>query len=64
MKEELIAALKKERELFKSRSMSTFEHDLAIKYLETGYKPVDYYDHELLQAAVDDYDTLCSDYLS
>ena len=62
MKEKLIEALKSERELFRSRLQDTTEHDVAIRYLETGCKPKEYYHFELLTSCVEDFDTMCKDY--
>lgn len=58
----LIDALKVERGHFVSRGQSTLDHDVAIKYLETGRTDEDPDDFELLDAAMNDYDTMCSDY--
>jgi hypothetical protein len=62
MKEKLIEELKKERERFLNRNQDTIEHDLTIKYLQTGILPRNWEDYELLGAAKDDFNTLCSDY--
>ena len=62
MKQKLIEALKAERERFKGRGQSTEDHDMAITYLETGSLPSHPEDFELLEAAINDFDTLCSDY--
>jgi len=64
----LIKALDVERQLFAKRGQSTEEHDIAIKWLESGEAPSydedEVYDnYELLYAAMFDYDTLCFDYL-
>lgn len=58
----LIEALKQERARFEKNEQSTLEHDVAIEYLETGKTDEDPDEFELLGAAMEDYDTLCSDY--
>lgn len=62
-KEKLIAALQKERDLFNAQHLDTNDHDVALSYLKYGVLPsmgVDQY--ELLNAAINDFDILCSDY--
>ena len=61
-KQKLIDALKVERDWFEKSGHSTIEHDVAIAYLESGSynENPDYY--ELLDACINDYDTVCSDY--
>jgi len=61
-KQRLIDALKHERGLFVLRGQSTREHDLAIKYLETGKTDADPQDFELLDAVMNDCDTMYYDY--
>ena len=59
----LIEALEKERALFDKRHQDTTEHDVEINYLKHGVLPsmgVDQF--ELLDAVVNDFDTVCSDY--
>jgi hypothetical protein len=64
-KEELIKALEKERDQFKGRGQSTADHDAAIDYLKTGMKPQKIPEgYDVLDAAVNDYDTLENDYLN
>jgi hypothetical protein len=59
----LIIALEQERGLFDKRHQDTNEHDVAINYLKHGVLPsmgVDQF--ELLDACVNDFETICSDY--
>lgn len=58
----LIEKLKEERERFSQRGQSTLEHDIAIEYLETGKTDEDPDEYELLDAVMNDFDCLCSDY--
>jgi hypothetical protein len=58
----LIEALKKERERFLQRGQSTLEHDIAIEYLEIGKTDEDPDEYELLDAVMNDFDCVCSDY--
>ena len=63
MKEKLIIELEKERQLFDKRHQDTTEHDVAINYLKHGVLPsmgVDQF--ELLDAVINDFDTICKDY--
>ena len=62
-RQQLINALKEERENFKARQQNTLEHDFAIHYLETGEVKVDPDEYELLDACINDYDAVLSDYL-
>jgi len=64
-KEKLIQELKKESEFLKSTNNPTFGHTLAIKYLKTGIRPSneDMDRHSILHSAVNDYETLLSDYV-
>ena len=72
-KKALHEALKAERERLAKQGRDTLDHDLTLVYLETGdlqamkanpnMSDDDYLDgFELLQAAVTDYEYLCSDY--
>lgn len=61
-KQRLIDALKVEREQFKARGQSTLEHNVAIDYLETGKTNKHPDDFPLLDAVMNDYETVCSDY--
>lgn len=58
----LIEALKTERDLFNSRGQDTDEHDAAISFLKTGETSHDPEKYELLDAAMNDLECLCSDY--
>ena len=58
----LVDALKIERARFEKDGHSTLEHDATIEYLETGRTDKDPNKFELLDAAMNDFDTLCSDY--
>jgi hypothetical protein len=58
----LVEALKIERTRFEKDGQSTLEHDIAIEYLETGRTDEDPNEFELLDAAMNDFDILCSDY--
>lgn len=61
-KQKLIDALKIERGHFEARGQSTLEYDIAIEYLEKGRTDEDPDEFELLDAVMNDYDTVCSDY--
>jgi len=61
-KQKLIDALKVERGHFEARGQSTLEHDVAIEYLETGKTDEDSDEFELLDACMNDYETMLSDY--
>jgi len=61
-KQKLINALKVERGHFEARGQSTLEHDVAIEYLETGRTDEDPDEFELLDACMNDFDTICFDY--
>lgn len=62
-KEKLIAALEEERRRFDKMHQDTTDHDVAINWLKYGLLPSQGIDQfELLDAAVNDFDTLCSDY--
>lgn len=59
----LIAALRVERDKFIERNQDVENHDLAIKYLETGVEPkVNIENFDILDTAVNDLETLYSDY--
>ena len=63
----LAKALKKEKDRLPDISMfgddnNKSDYDKAIKYLETGKKPIDYEDSELLVGVIDDFEIMCSDY--
>jgi len=61
-KQKLIDALKSERLRFVERGQDTTEHDIAIEYLETGKTDEDPDEYELLDAVMNDFETVCSDY--
>jgi len=61
-KQKLIAALKEEREFFLKRGQDTIEHDVAISYLLLGSYDENPDHYELLDACINDFDTICSDY--
>jgi hypothetical protein len=61
-KQKLIEALQRERVAFEERGFSTLEHDIVIKYLETGTTTEDPYKYELLEGCMCDYETMLSDY--
>ena len=61
-KQNLINALKIERARFESLPQGTLEHDIAIEYLETGATDESPEEYELLDAVMNDYETVCSDY--
>lgn len=63
-KQLLIEALKQERLRFSNRGQSTLGHDVAIDYLETGTTNEDPDEFELLDAVMNDFDCVCSDYLN
>lgn len=62
MKDRLRQALQTERDRFAVGGYDTLDHDLAIKYLADGIKPIAWERHELLAAVIEDFDTVCSDY--
>lgn len=62
MNEKLAAALEKEKAMLISKRVSTFDHELTIKYLRTGSKPANWNTYDILSAAVGDFDSLCHDY--
>jgi len=61
-KQQLIEALKVERNNFKAKGLDTTDHDLAIDYLTTGKTRADSDKYDLLEAAMFDLETLYSDY--
>ncbi len=61
-KDRLIKALETERDQFEHRGQSTKEHDIAIQYLKTGVITHTFYDYELLDAIMFDFDMICKDY--
>lgn len=61
-KEKLIEALKAERLRFMNRGQDTTEHDIAISYLINGYTNSNPDKWELLDAVMNDFDTVCEDY--
>ena len=59
----IIAALEDERALFAGRSQSTKNHDVTIEFLKTGNGEVEDVDkYDLLDAAINDFETLYDDY--
>lgn len=61
-KQKLIEALKAERLRFAERGQDTTEHDIAIQYLMLGTTSCNPDKWELLDAVMNDFDTICSDY--
>jgi len=67
-KEKLIKALEEEKEWLPEydafgKKNDLHEYDLVIHYLRTGEKPDNWEDYEFLICAVEDIETLYSDYL-
>ena len=61
----LIAALEVERKLFDQRHQDTNDHDVALNWLKYGLLPSQGVDSfELLDACINDFDTICNDYLT
>lgn len=61
-KQKLIEALKSERLRFAERGQDTAEHDIAIQFLlfgSTRYNPDKW---KLLDAVMNDFETVCYDY--
>lgn len=58
----LIEALKEERKSFKMLELDTTDHDIAIQYLQTGETSANPDKWELLDAVMNDFETVCSDY--
>lgn len=61
-KKKLIAALKIEKTTFEHCGHDTFEHEITIKYLETGETKYNQEDYDLLDAVITDFDCVCRDY--
>lgn len=62
-KVKLITALEKEREEFNVRHHDTNNHDIALNWLKHGLLPSQDVDQfELLNACINDFDTICKDY--
>lgn len=61
-KEKLIEALRAEQQAFETLGFNTWKHEEVIAYLNTGVIEGDTEENELLDAAIYDYKTLCSDY--
>lgn len=61
-KQKLIEALKEERQRFIDNGHNTTEHDVTLKYLETGSYNVNPDKYPLLDACINDYETTLSDY--
>ena len=61
-KQKLIEALKSERLRFAERGQDTTEHDIAIQFLLLGKTSCNPDKWELLDAVMNDFDTVCSDY--
>lgn len=61
-KQKLIDALKAERLRFVQRGADTTEHDIAIDYLINGTTNSNPERYELLDACMNDYETMLSDY--
>ena len=61
-KQKLIEALKIEKDEFFKRGHSLVEHNIVIEYLETGLNLYSEYQCELLDAVINDFDTVCLDY--
>jgi hypothetical protein len=61
-KQKLIKALEAERMLFVKRGADTTEHDVAIDYLTSGKTNMNPEKFELLDACMNDYHTILSDY--
>ena len=67
MKQQLIEALEKEQVRLNEFGRDTFDHTLAIDYLKTGSygcDPREVENYPILDAAINDYDTLVNDYLN
>jgi hypothetical protein len=61
-KARLKEALKNERSRFLVMGMETENHDIAIAYLENGFTAHSMRDSDLLEAIMNDFETMCSDY--
>ena len=62
MKEQLIAALEAERKRMQDNGHSIIDHDYAIHYLRTGEIKTTNLNYEILDACINDYDMMVSDY--
>lgn len=62
VKERLVEELQKEKERLAGQGKSIVDHNLTTQYLKTGNKPANWRNYEILQAAVEDFETLCRDY--
>ncbi len=63
----LITALEKEKSRLPEYSAfggknNLTDYDAAISFLQTGIKPKNYENNDLLVAIIDDFDTICNDY--
>ena len=60
----LIEELKKEAERLRKQQAVTIDHRYTIEYLETGKLPmlINIEEYDILNAAVNDYECLLSDY--
>lgn len=58
----LIEALKVERNSHSQRGQDTTEHDITIEFLESGSTKHNPDKWELLDAVMNDFETVCSDY--
>ncbi len=61
-KQKLIEALKSERLRFAEKGQHTTEHDIAIQFLLVGSTSCNPDKWELLDAVMNDFETVCSDY--
>lgn len=64
-KKELIQALEREKASLLKHDMDVTEHDITIAFLKTGFIPtfVDVNEYSLLEACINDLDTIISDYV-
>jgi len=58
----LIEELIKERKSFADRQHDTTNHDMAIAWLRFDVTPSNPEQYELLDAVMNDFETVCSDY--
>ena len=61
-KQKLIKELTLEMNRFKERGQDTLEHEVAIEYLKKGWTDEDLDNFELLDACINDLETILSDY--
>lgn len=61
-KEALIVALEQEADMFKAKGLDIKEHEIVIEYLKKGSSIYDAEDFPLLDAAMNDLETLYWDY--